>query len=121
MKNDPKEVQRILEEHKYEDWWCGYYLPDGWVDLVYDLHNDLLESDPEYQLVQVKEKFGGLRFYIQFPISDRGQLLIRLAEDKSLEICQECGAPGSLRKRGWWATLCDEHDTDEAGRGYPEW
>lgn len=121
MKNDPKEVQKLLEQHKYEDWWCGYYLPDGWADLVYDLHNAILENDPDYQIVQVKEKFGGLRFYVNQPISDMSKSLISEAEKSSFEICQDCGATGSLRKRGWWATLCDKHNSDEASRGYPEW
>lgn len=121
---DPKVVQEEIVKYKTlseEGWggWCGYWLPDGWADLVFKLHNDLLMTDPDYKVVQVKEKFGELRYYVEPGLSDAGKQLISEAETKSLSICQDCGKPGSLRGHGWVAILCDEHnDIDKTDRGY---
>lgn len=61
--------------------------------------------------VQVKEKFGGLRFYI-----DGGDKytdgVITLAESMSFSICEVCGHPGIARRGGWIRVLCDEHETE---------
>jgi RNA polymerase-binding transcription factor DksA len=54
---------------------------------------------------QVKEKFGGLRFYIggaEKEIHDR----ITKAEAESYHVCEVCGEPGKLRQTGWVLTLC---------------
>jgi len=63
--------------------------------------------------VQVKEKFGQLRFY-----ADGGDAYTRgvlsMAEAMSYSMCEECGAPGVVRRGGWWRTLCDTH-ADELG------
>ena len=67
--------------------------------------------DPiEYEsvkIVQIKEKFGGLRFYY-----DGGDHYVHgavaLAEDLSYKICERCGNPGKPNKAGWIRTLCDK-------------
>jgi hypothetical protein len=55
----------------------------------------------------VKEKWGGLRFYV----SGTTELLdfISEMEARSLDICEVCGQPGKPRKGSWIRTLCDEH------------
>lgn len=82
----------------------------GWYPIVIDLDRDLAAIDPDYQLVQVKEKFGGLRYYTEFE-PDRPRpgfdALIRAAERRSERTCEECGADGAPSHRGSWArTLC---------------
>ena len=57
---------------------------------------------------QVKEKFGGLRFYAG-GVSWAVQLALDGIERGSERICEECGKPGRPRKGGWIKTLCDEH------------
>ena len=47
---------------------------------------------------QVKEKFGGLRFYVQ-ACADGQQGMIALAEAMSYRICDVCGARAELRGR----------------------
>lgn len=98
--------------------YVGIQHPSGWNKLIDDLHEALLVNDPDYKLVQTKEKFGGLRFYVEFPISEQGKELIREAEAKSFEVCQACGKPGKLVGHGWAATLCPKHDEPGADRGY---
>ena len=61
---------------------------------------------------QVKEKYGGLRFY-----GDGGDDKIRnfiwFAESMSAITCEKCGAPGKRRGRGWIYTACDAHTREE--------
>jgi hypothetical protein len=63
---------------------------------------------------QVKEKFGGLRFYVQ-AATDKHYNYISFAESMSYRTCEECGAPGKTYTDGWHTTLCDAH-AKERGR-----
>lgn len=89
---------------------------DGWYQLIYDLCqelNDLYISkgvDPsEILVMQVKEKFGQLRFYTGGLI-DGAHDIISKYEDKSYEVCEVCGDDGTLCiKGGWYRTLCEKH------------
>ena len=58
--------------------------------------------------VQVKEKFGTLRFYYsggdEFVAG-----LVAMAESMSGVTCERCGTPGRLQGRGWIKTLCEQH------------
>jgi len=58
--------------------------------------------------VQVKEKFGGLRFYVQ-AATDKHYSYISFAESMSYRTCESCGAPGKTYTDGWHTTLCDIH------------
>ena len=64
--------------------------------------------------VQVKEKFGGLRFYVQ-AATDKQWSYINFAESMSYRTCEDCGAPGKTYTDGWHTTLCDIH-AEMAGR-----
>ena len=64
--------------------------------------------------VQVKEKFGGLRFYVQ-AATDEHYRYITFAESMSYRTCEDCGAPGKTYTDGWHTTLCDVH-ASMAGR-----
>lgn len=55
---------------------------------------------------QVKEKFGGLRFYMTCG-TDEIYDLISKAEALSCKTCEECGEPGEERSGGWIHTLCN--------------
>lgn len=102
---------------------CGYDLKTaldsvgkGWHKLVRDVFAKMPEG---IKVVQVKEKFGGLRIYYQ--LKDHTQIrviagnedwekmhkLVRDAEEKSFQTCENCGAPGSrTTDRRWIRTLC---------------
>ena len=66
-------------------------------------------------VAQIKEKFGGLRFYY-----DGGDDYIRglatMAEVVADRTCEECGKPGHRRSGGWVRTLCDEHEAERQTR-----
>ena len=93
---------------------CG----DGWYTLIDELCGDIqnrLENKnrnkPEEeheicQAVQVKEKFGGLCFYI-YGGDDFIDGCISMAESMSYHICSECGdKTNSVSNRGWIHSLC---------------
>lgn len=94
-------------------------VPDGWISFVLDLDKKISAVNPHYCISQVKEKFGGLRYYIEVPtytsvnkvMYDIIDDLVHLAEQRSLRICQVCGKHGKLRNHnGWYSTLCDVHN-----------
>jgi len=58
--------------------------------------------------VQVKEKFGTLRFYCDGG-DDAIQGMISLAESMSARLCEECGNRAQTRGGSWIRTLCEQH------------
>jgi hypothetical protein len=88
---------------------AGFFECDsGWYQLIKDLITDLIELGWNKEICQVKEKFGGLRFYINEG-SDEIHDRITEAENQSYEICEVTGKPGLLRTDiGWIETLCEE-------------
>ena len=88
----------------------GFFgVSNGWFGLIKSLIEDLIELGWDKQTCQVKEKFGGLRFYINSGTSDIHRRILQ-AETDSYTICEKCGEPGELRKDiGWYFTLCNTH------------
>ena len=64
---------------------------------------------PQVTVAQIKEKFGGLRFYYDGG-DDYIAGLVQMAESIADRTCEECGKPGKHRDGGWVRTLCDEHE-----------
>src|SRR6202022_5056215 len=69
--------------------------------------------------LQIKEKFGALRFYWSgnMPNAARAKVeeAIALAVARSACTCEICGAEGRLYNRGGWlATACPQHARGEA-------
>jgi len=61
---------------------------------------------------QVKEKFGGLRFYVQ-AATDEHYNYITFAESMSYRTCEVCGNPGKPYTDGWHSTLCETHAKEQ--------
>lgn len=83
---------------------------DGWLHLIINLIEELIAAGWDREVVQVKEKFGGLRFYTN-SAPEGGYDIINKYEALSQETCEICGEKGKLRDTGWMRTLCDEHAT----------
>lgn len=45
--------------------WYGCIAPDVWKDIILEADEMLAFIDPDYQINQVKEKFGTLRYYFE--------------------------------------------------------
>lgn len=57
--------------------------------------------------IQVKEKFGQLRFYVHDGTLEQ-HAAIDFAEQLSASVCEECGAMAgvTLETEGWWKARC---------------
>ena len=64
---------------------------------------------PYVEIVQVKEKFGGLRFYINGG-DDYIDGMIDLAETMSYKTCETCGSTKNVGRttKGWISTICKD-------------
>ena len=115
MKNHLREIAarypRLFENGVAPQW--SYVFP-GWSDLVEQLCADLDAALPPGQglrVVQVKEKFGGLRFYYHVDAAgDLANALTKIkaeAENRSFKMCEGCGVASAVRLHGgWYTTLC---------------
>ncbi len=89
----------------------GFGCGDGWFDLIYELSKKIAAMDlnGEVEATQVKEKFGGLRFYVNAAPKEIHDLIGEY-EEKSFETCEVCGALGKFRDDlSWVQTLCAKH------------
>ncbi len=137
MKNDSdyekarREAYAPLAERVHGDWKkdvfvyaisCGL----GWKEILFKLVAELdaiwegyqgKKGRDCWQLCQAKEKFGGLRFYVDYP-EDKGEdserryrtsrNSVESAEADAGMTCERCGKPGRLAGKGYIATVCDE-------------
>jgi len=98
----------------------GFECGDGWYMLLKTLlHSIEWRLNPEnrwpreerlpFQITQIKEKFGGLRFYYDGG-DDRIQGMVNLAESLSYQICEQCGSTKNVTQTrgGWITTLCED-------------
>ena len=92
---------------------------DGWADILdayFAVVDHYVKRAKDYDVRQVKEKYGGLRIIDSVTVRDKAVIAAidearELAEARSFYVCEKCGQPGLLRGRGWYYTACDEHAT----------
>jgi hypothetical protein len=98
------------DEHGRYPWDGGKPITDE------DIAEAKAKMDEEEQrvpvAVQVKEKFGSLRFYVD-RASDKHYNYITFAESMSYSTCEVCGKPGTYYPFGWHHVACDEHASEE--------
>lgn len=86
------------ERNNFEDW-------PSWKSRDY---RTIGEPVDQVVAIQVKEKFGGLRFYYSGG-DEFVRAAVTMAEEMSYVTCEECGAPGTTDGKGWISTRCEEH------------
>lgn len=105
----------------------GFAIGSGWWPIIESLcrqiqsHIDFKNEQKEKYnrgkgceqvvVAQIKEKFGGLRFYYDGG-NDTIDGMVRMAESWAAHSCEECGNPGTSRNGGWIRTLCDYHEAE---------
>lgn len=112
--------RRLALQQWVDKWQISYNLRSGtvglgWMPLLDELAEALISAGWNRKLDQVKEKFGGLRVYIDddnrniLSIDQYNKLMdiIDDMEQRSYTICEDCGAPGTPRQTQWIRTLCD--------------
>ena len=89
----------------------------GWFPLINKLsgiiENELKKREiKDVYVEQVKEKFGGLRFYMN-KTTDFNRGAIALAREMSHNICEECAGRADTHLIGdYYTTLCSIHADD---------
>lgn len=105
-------IQDVLE--RIPDEWGKYVsCGPGWWQLISLCDKELARIDPDYEIHQVKEKFGGLRFYFhtnnpdfQIPMD----MIVARYEKACAITCEETGGHGYLMKRhGLFKTLNESY------------
>jgi hypothetical protein len=93
---------------------------DGWRELVERAVERIAAVGGSVRIVQIKEKFGGLRiYYTTEGISDAAlrqiEHAIELAEARALCTCDDCGKEGRLYDyRGLRLVRCEQHKRGKA-------
>jgi len=87
----------------------GFECGDGWYEIIYNLTKKLSEVSPTTKVMQVKEKFAGLRYYVD-SCNEEGFELINQAEKLSYKTCENCGSMEDVKIRGkyWAQTRCEK-------------
>jgi len=104
----------------------GFACGEGWWPILeklcsniqhhLDWKNKKSEVVPQVTVAQIKEKFGGLRFYYDGG-DDEIRGMVRMAEAWADATCEDCGAPATKQTSGWIKNVCDKHfDEREALR-----
>ena len=110
------EIQLKIEELKKKivpEYSKSIDVDEGWYQLVIDCDRELTGVDPNYEIYQVKEKFGTLRYYTKPSNMDDKHTLIKIGEiiskyeELSAVTCEATGDWGVLMhsSTGWRKTL----------------
>jgi hypothetical protein len=100
-------------------YWRSQWKDSGWASLIMPLI-DFCEEH-KIEIPQIKEKFGGLRFYVgpaDSKIVTELDAQIDAAERASYNVCEICAAPGRRcsPSGGWLHTYCEPCDIAEKAK-----
>jgi hypothetical protein len=98
-----------------EGWWPILESLCGQIQHHIDWKNKQSEVVPQVTVAQIKEKFGGLRFYYDGG-DDEIRGMVRMAESWADKSCETCGSPGTSGGKGWIKTLCPTHRAEADAR-----
>lgn len=99
------------EAERFYDYLGIHGVGPGWWRLILDCHRELTQMCFDYQINQIKQKLGGLKYYVAIPDHcnhrrEEIQKIIDRYERRSRFICEETGYPGVLMEQtGVVATL----------------
>jgi len=100
-------LQRILDRMSYRPF-QQIACDSGWFALLVDCDQELAALCPDYVVVQVKQKLGGLSFYWRLPsskaddsdLSERMTAIVDTYTALASRTCEQTGAPGVLMTAG---------------------
>lgn len=81
----------------------------GWNKIICSCIKELIDIGWNKKICQIKEKFGGLRFYTDTH-TDQEWEIIRKYEDLSYHTCETCGTHENVETKGpgWIQSLCKD-------------
>jgi len=104
-------IQKDWSPHETCMCW-GITCSDGWLGLIDKLCSKIQKHIDKKKLeqveaIQVKEKFGGLRFYVTNATEEICKFIYE-AETESLVTCEWCGSKKDVKqtRKGYIQTLC---------------
>lgn len=106
--NDERKAEFLAKRPTVDDYNPMRNVGYGWWGILTNLTLVLEKIAPGFAVHQIKEKFGGLRYYTT-ALPNLGHTLVSWAENQSERTCEICGDYGELRTVGWWKTSCDYH------------
>jgi len=90
-------------------------MPVGWRlafgdDLLNELNEELLENDyvDDYRIVDIKEKWGGLRWYDNWYSERWNDDILSKYEKMSEKTCIVCGKPATHITKGYIMPVCED-------------
>lgn len=94
----------------------GKSIPSAWDeeradDIIENMGYKVTPKVDWIHIEQIKEKFGGLRFYY-YGGDEQIHGMVRMAELWAGHTCEKCGNKGERRQGGWIRTLCDTHEAE---------
>ena len=88
-------------------------MPEGWrkafgEQMCQEIKDELIKASAleKYRIMQIKEKYGSLRWYDNFN-TQKGYDIIHKYEEISTRTCIQCGEPATRITTGWIAPYCD--------------
>jgi len=117
--NDLQTAVETLKEKIVPEYWKSIDIDEGWYQLVIDCDRELTKIDPNYQITQIKQKFGGLRYYFQPSLPNTYNAMaevVKKYETIAAVTCESTGKTGVLMrsKSGWYRTLNIEYASNTA-------
>jgi len=121
-------VRLNCEPDPYETYGKGMGVGIGWYPIIKKLVETIHENDTRMNLeknadhitkvTDIKEKFGGLRFYVT-ATSEENWKAIGKAEEESYYTCEECGSREDVGRwnAGWILTKCKKCALEEFEKG----
>jgi hypothetical protein len=98
----------IRKKHLKLSWKYGKYLWKTYRYLQDNYKKIEIKTIPQIETTQVKEKFGGLRFYTN-DVTEEQHAIISWAESLSYHICEYCGTTENIGiTQGWLSTICKD-------------
>lgn len=89
-------------------------MPAGWraafgEEICKEIMEELVRNNcvDSYQILQIKEKYGELRWYSQGGTERIYREIVPKYERMSRRICIQCGQPAALVSRSWVAPWCN--------------
>jgi hypothetical protein len=105
MKKTMEEEYRLRYPSLFDDSLISFNVGNGWRGILDRLCDKLVNT--KCKIVQVKEKFGGLRFYVENETTEITHM-IHEAELESYKTCEYCGTTKDVTTSGsWLKTLCE--------------
>ena len=106
-------------------------MPEGWrkafgIEMCKEIKAELLKHNylNDYRILEIKEKYGGLRWYSGPTLKDSNLLdIIHKYEDLSFKICIDCGKQAEYISKGWISPYCKNckkiHEKNSATKYIP--